>query len=174
MATALLLMMGMAAPTAALAQGAGCGQAQANIAQASSKSLSSATLCLLNRERGKRGLGPMRHNAKLAVAARRHARDMVARTYFAHDSLSGTDFVARIKRTGYTRGKAWRLGENLGWGGGTSSTPASIVQAWMASPGHRVNVLGSYREIGVGIVPGAPVAGRDDAATYATEFGTRS
>jgi uncharacterized protein YkwD len=42
----------------------------------------------------------------------------------------------------------------------------------MKSPGHRHNILTpGFREIGIAIVAGAPVAGVADAATYATEFG---
>jgi uncharacterized protein YkwD len=50
------------------------------------------------------------------------------------------------------------------------------VDGWMHSAGHRRNVLdGKFRDIGIGIAIGAPqdVAG-SPAATYATEFGTRS
>jgi uncharacterized protein YkwD len=46
----------------------------------------------------------------------------------------------------------------------------------MHSPGHRRNMLNkNFRDIGIGIAIGAPqdVAG-SPAATYATEFGTRS
>jgi uncharacterized protein YkwD len=96
---------------------------------------------------------------------------MVRRRYFAHDSLSGAEFSDRIHRTGYTRGRWWRLGENLGWGGGSQATPAAMVAAWMDSPGHRVNVLGQFREIGVGLALGAPRPDQAQSATYATEFG---
>jgi len=44
----------------------------------------------------------------------------------------------------------------------------------MHSPGHRANILNpAFREIGIGVVTGAPAAGTDHAATYATSFGTR-
>jgi uncharacterized protein YkwD len=46
----------------------------------------------------------------------------------------------------------------------------------MASPGHRANILrAAFREIGIGIAPGAPVVGLsgDPAVTYTNEFGTR-
>ena len=46
----------------------------------------------------------------------------------------------------------------------------------MASPGHRANILrGAFREIGIGIAPGAPVAGLSGAGavTYTNEFGAR-
>ena len=64
------------------------------------------------------------------------------------------------------------LGENLGWGTYGLATPRSMVQGWMNSPTHRDNILyPGFDEIGVGITPGAPVAGADDALTYSTVFG---
>ena len=50
-------------------------------------------------------------------------------------------------------------GENLAWGSGSRSTPSSIVRAWMASDGHRANILSAaFRDIDHGS-PGAPVVG---------------
>ena len=133
-----------------------------------------ATVCLLNVERKVRGLGQLRANGRLARAALAHAKDMVARTYFAHDSLSGASFIDRIKRTGYMNGgRRWTVGENIAWGGGSRSTPREIVDAWMHSPPHRANILSRrFREIGIGIALGAPVRGQTSAATYNTAFGT--
>jgi uncharacterized protein YkwD len=132
-----------------------------------------ATLCLLNHERTRDGLHPLRFNHKLALAGLRHARDMVQNDYFAHTAPSGQNFVARILRTDYVPPAAsWILGENLAWGDHEDSTPRAIVRAWMASPAHRRNILTpDFREVGIAIVSGAPVPGVDDAATYATEFG---
>jgi uncharacterized protein YkwD len=166
---ALLLVLGAAAPADATA----CAGAGARPGEASSTVVRHATLCLLNGERARRGLRRLRHEPRLALAGRRHARDMVRSRYFAHDSLAGTSFVARIRRTGYTTGVRWRLAENLAWGGGASATPGVIVASWMRSPGHRANVLGAYREVGIGLAWGAPVPGRPGAATYAAEFGAR-
>lgn len=171
-ATAALLVSLAAAPTRASAATA-CAGATAHPARASSETIKRATLCLLNEERRREGLGALRQNALLAIAAKRHARDMVARSYFAHDSPSGASFVRRIEQTGYTRGASWTLGENLAWGSGRSATPVEIMKAWMASRGHRANVLGRFSEVGIGIAQGAPVGGLDAAETYATEFGTR-
>jgi uncharacterized protein YkwD len=160
-------------PASALAK---CGSAAAvdpATPGASLKSARSATLCLLNVERRKRGLRRLRHNRRLALAGARHARDMVQRDYFSHDAPSGQDFVARILRTSYVpRAASWALGENLAWGDDERSTPRAIVRAWMESPGHRRNILSrKFREIGIAIVMGAPVRGVRGAATYATEFG---
>jgi uncharacterized protein YkwD len=132
-----------------------------------------ATLCLLNAERRRHGLPALRTNHRLAVAGKRHARDMVKRRYFSHASLSGRAFDKRIGRTGYARGRRASVGENLAWGTGTYATPRAIVKSWMTSPGHRANILQPlFREIGIGIVRGTPRTG-DAGATYATEFGRR-
>src|SRR3954451_16215071 len=132
-----------------------------------------STLCLLNIERARHHMSKLRFNHKLAVAGLRHARDMVSNQYFAHDAPSGQDFVQRIMKTNYVPSAArWSLGENLAWGDHSKSTPREIVKAWMASPGHRHNILTrGFREIGVAIVVGAPVDGVNQAATYANEFG---
>jgi uncharacterized protein YkwD len=127
----------------------------------------------LNAQRRRHHEGALRFNRKLALAAVRHARDMVDHRYFSHDAPSGQNFVQRIMRTNYVPGSAsWFLGENLAWGSRERSTPRQIVRAWMASPGHRRNILtGGFREIGIAVVAGAPAAGVAQAATYATEFG---
>src|SRR3954452_5903884 len=109
---------------------------------ASLKAARSATLCLLNVQRRHHHEHHLRFNHKLALAGLRHARDMVNRQYFAHDAPSGQDFVQRIFKTSYVPPAAgWSLGENLAWGNGSQATPRQIVRAWMASPGHRHNIL---------------------------------
>ena len=157
----------------ASAQAATCPGATAHPAEASTETIARATLCLLNEERRDRGLDALRPSVQLSIAAKRHARDMVARSYFSHESPSGSTFVRRIEQTGYTRNSSWTLGENLAWGSAELATPAAIVRAWLASPRHRANILGRFREVGIGLATGAPVGDTRDAATYATEFGTR-
>lgn len=155
-----------------------CAAKNATPAQVDTEELAQATLCLLNAERGRYQLRPLAANNSLSRAATRHAGDMETRHYFSHVSLDGSNFVQRIKRTGYLRGvSSWFVGENLAWGAGDHrSTAQGIVEAWMQSPPHRANILnGRFREIGIGIVLGAPrqVRGNPPAATYATSFGTR-
>jgi uncharacterized protein YkwD len=143
--------------------------------QASQAALIRATVCLLNKERTKRGLRKLRVNARLSSAARSHTLDMVRKHYFAHVSKSGGDVVSRLRRTGYlSHTRSWTVGENLAWGSGGRSTPASIVDAWMHSAGHRHNILTrQFREIGVGLVFKAPSPAYSTAATYTTTFGAR-
>lgn len=136
-----------------------------------------ATLCLLNRQRAAHHLPRLHMQHALRHAATSYAGSMVHNGFFGHVSPSGSTFVSRVKRTAYLRhARAWRLGENLAWGAGGASTPAQIVNAWMHSPGHRANILNpAFREIGIGIVRGAPrhAGASIAAATYATEFGRR-
>lgn len=137
-----------------------------------------ATLCLLNQERAAHGLRPLRSNDALATAARGHSRDMVRRSFFDHTAPGNVTFVDRIRRANYSPRGAWAVGENLAWGSGSLSDPASIVRGWLNSPGHRANILnGRFRSIGLGIARGVPVdasaAMARSGATYTTDFGSR-
>lgn len=178
-AATALLIAAIVPATAGAASATGavrCPGADSTPDQISYAALGRATRCLVNRERRARGLVPLRPNARLAVAARWHARDMVRHTYFGHNSRSGERFTARISRSGYLRGAArWLVGENLAWGGGAESTPRWTVRLWMRSPPHRANILTPrFRDIGVAAVPGVPVReGYRIEATYVHEFGVR-
>jgi uncharacterized protein YkwD len=151
-----------------------CPSASAMPAKAAKRTMVRATLCTLNAQRARHGLKPLRLNKRLSKAARRHARDMVRRRYFAHDSLGGGTFVDRIRHTGYLKGaNSWSLGENLAWGSHNRAAPRAITEMWMNSAGHRANILSpAFREVGIGLAIGAPGAS-GPAATYATEFGSR-
>ena len=168
-ALALLLAI---VPSAA-ASGA-CSGANASASQVSKRVLVRATLCVLNAERARRDLRPLRLSAKLATAARGHSLAMVRGKFFSHDSAGGASFVDRIRRTGYLSGaRNWYVGENIAYGSGARSSASSIGRAWMNSPPHRANILStSFREIGIGLAMGTPVGGV--GATYTTDFGKRS
>jgi uncharacterized protein YkwD len=169
-ALVVVAVMLVAAPSAS----AICASASATPAEAAKRTIVRATLCTLNAERSRYGLPPLRLNRKLSAAARRHARDMVRRDYFAHDSLGGGSFVDRIRQAGYLTGaNSWSVGENLAWGSHEKAAPRAITAMWMDSAGHRANILSSsFREVGIGFALGAPGAS-GPAATYATEFGTK-
>jgi uncharacterized protein YkwD len=132
------------------------------------------TRCLLNEKRAARGLSALKIDRRLTRAARRHSGDMVAQTYFAHDSLSGQSFSGRIAATGWMDGRdRWTVGENLAWGAGWRDTPHAIVSAWMHSAAHRHNILRPrFRVIGIGVKRGTPVDGLDRGITYTTDFGS--
>ena len=169
--TALAVLL-VAVPSASAA--GACSAANATAASASKRALVRATLCVLNAERARHRLRPLRLNHKLSRAARRHSRAMARQRFFSHTSPSGASFVDRIRSTGYLSGaRSWAVGENIAWGSGTRSTPRSIGVAWMNSPPHRANILSSsYRAIGIGIASRTPAGGR--GGTYTTDFGRRS
>jgi uncharacterized protein YkwD len=169
---AVLAALLLGAPSASAASS--CGGANATASQASESALVRATLCVLNRERARRDLRPLRLNSRLSTAARRHSRAMVRRGFFSHDSLGGASFVDRIRETGYLSGaRSWYVGENIAYGSGDRSSPRAIGIAWMKSPPHRANILNrSFREVGIGLAFGTPVGAR--GGTYTTDFGRRS
>ncbi len=159
----------------ALANGAGsCGAVDALPSSSTLGESSQGILCLLNAERGARGLSSLRMNSRLSRAARGHSQDMVRNVYFAHDAKSGRSMLDRVKAAGYVRPRSsFTVGENIGWGSGALASPRALVRAWMNSPPHRANILqGRFRELGVGLVLGAPAAGiPGTAVTATTNFG---
>lgn len=113
-----------------------------------------------NSERAEAGLDPLEPNPKLTAAAEAHARDMAARTTMSHEGGDGSDPARRIEAAGY-RGRS--VGENVAAG---QETPSDVVDAWMDSPPHRANILGTFGEIGV-----ARVVGPDDRPYWCVTFG---
>ena len=162
-------------PAAVEDQRAGCSGTGLDPIRAQASQVAAATLCLLNAERRTRNLRPLRSNGRLARAALAHARDMVDRSYFSHDSPAGASVADRVNAAGYIRRRdRWAVGENLAWGTGSRATPSEIVQAWMESPGHKANILrADFRQIGIAIAVGTPQRGVHDGATYNTVFGVR-
>ncbi|MEZ4865931.1 MAG: CAP domain-containing protein [Caldilineaceae bacterium] len=106
---------------------------------------------LVNEERAKQGLSPLKYNGDLSEAARYHAADMAADQYSNHDTYDRVNDVLTKICTATQRTQKYytynKFTENIGNG---TSSPQTIMQAWMASSGHRANILGDYRELGVG------------------------
>jgi hypothetical protein len=130
--------------------------------------------CEVNAIRRANGLPLLKTNYRLRRAARGHAKDMVARGYFAHVSPDGGSLEGRVRSAGFFRGaRDWGLGEDIGWGTGSLSTPREIVAAWMRSPPHRAVILSrDYKEGGAGIAQGTPQGA--DGYTYVMDLGFRS
>jgi uncharacterized protein YkwD len=160
--------------SASTAHAADCAGANVLPALSSIPAAQASTLCLLNNERASRGLAPLTDEATLESVATGYSQAMVQQRFFGHVSPSGGTLTDRL--ASYVgSATSYATGENLAWGEGTLGTPAAIVRGWMASPGHRDNILNdAYREIGIGIVTGSPVGSLPAAsATYTTEFGAR-
>jgi uncharacterized protein YkwD len=152
---------------------AACRGANTPLSQATLEQARHAVLCLHNKVRRAHGLHRLRLSPSLSRAALRHSRQMVRESYFEHTSPGGSTLLSRARAAGYLR-SAYRftLGENIGWGEGYLSTPRSMVRAWMASPGHRANILHArFRDVGIGLVAATPQ--RTAGGTFTTDFGAR-
>jgi uncharacterized protein YkwD len=126
-------------------------------------------LVRVNAERKRAGLRPLAANPRLDQAAQRHAADMLARRYFAHQSPEGNTVRERARSAGYD----WReIGENLAEG---QLTVAEVMDSWMHSPGHRRNLLDpGFRELGVGLALGRGGTGDSGfQVEWVQAFGTR-
>jgi uncharacterized protein YkwD len=137
-----------------------------------------ATLCLVNRERARHGEPALHWNERLVAAAQAHTESMAFGGYFAHVGPSGETPLTRMRRTGYISRSprtGFEVGENIAWGSLWLGTPRAIVAAWMASPGHRANILDSrFRDTGIGVSPhvGALADGQR-GGIYTQDFGVR-
>jgi stress response protein SCP2 len=102
-----------------------------------------------NAARARHGLPPLTVDARLAAAAHAHSADMVGRGFFAHESPDGRQVWDRAVAAGYAYRK---VAENIAAG---QRTADEVVVGWMASPGHRANILDrDLTQIGVGRAEG--------------------
>ncbi len=166
---------GLAAPAARAARAQSCANATLIPTPHDLLRIRAAVLCLVNRERARHGERPLRPNRRLRVAAQGHSASMAAAGYFAHDGPGGQTPFSRIRATGYLRGaRSWRIGENIAWGTLWLATPRAIVATWMASPGHRANILDRFfRDTAIGVAPGLAysLAHGQAGAMYTEDFG---
>jgi uncharacterized protein YkwD len=99
---------------------------------------------LVNQERTSRGIPPLTVNYSLMEAAWSHNEHMFDTGCFSHTACGDGNPGDRIRPTGY---KFTTWGENIAKG---QTSPASVMDAWMHSPGHRANILSTkYKDIGV-------------------------
>ena len=161
----------VAAPAAAAHQTA-C--PAADTATRDTAQLQRSLLCLTNAERRRHGLSQMRWNRALTGVARAHARDMVARHYFAHVERGGRDQMDRIAASRYKPARGcWTAGENLLLSTGAAS-PAQLLRAWMQSPAHRATILTrGWSDFGLGVVRESPEGDRK-GLTLVALYGQRS
>jgi uncharacterized protein YkwD len=98
---------------------------------------------LLNGARVNNGLRPLQQSGTMVSLARWRSKDQVQRDYFSHTIL-GTSY--EVYHWYDLNGVNYKLGgENIGWNNGYSDadSPVAVHQGFMASPGHRANILSS-------------------------------
>jgi len=132
-----------------------------------------AMTCLTNYARTQSGLAPLEPNSVLDAAGQAKLAADVSCAEFSHTPC-GQPFSA-VFEAYLTGATSYAVGENIAWGTGSYGTPRQAMNGWLHSTGHRENILAAtYREIGIGYVPGQSFQGYSDASLWSQEFGVRS
>ena len=111
--------------------------------------ISSVLVELTNHDRTSQGLGTLTVSPLLNEVALAKAEHMAKNQYFAHTAPTGETPWYWFKEKGYQFSYA---GENLAIDFYESP---DVERAWMQSPTHRANIVGTqFTEIGIAVVPG--------------------
>ena len=106
-------------------------------------------LRLVNEARISEGLSPLSACAGLQEASHIRAADLVTEYRSDHTRPDGSDCFTVLGPLGLA---SWAAGENIAAG---YQTPEAVMAAWMASPGHRSNILDEdFNHLGVGAAEG--------------------
>jgi uncharacterized protein YkwD len=92
-------------------------------------------LSLINTLRKKRGLPPLKADARLRQAAQTHSVWMATRSKLTHRAGFGGGLGAKVRRVNYPSSRAW---ENIAAG---QKSLEQAIASWMKSSGHRKNML---------------------------------
>jgi uncharacterized protein YkwD len=107
-------------------------------------------LALVNRDRTKQGLWPVRMDRRLSEVARAYSQEMAATGMVAHVSPRTGNSADRLNRA---RVSVRLVGENVG----RAYSASDAHRGFMASPGHRSNVVDPrMTAVGIGVVRGQP------------------
>jgi len=111
--------------------------------------ISTVLIDLTNKTRIEHGLQPLVSNQRLETAATLKGNDMNFRQYFSHFAPDGTTPWHWFAQAGYSFLYA---GENLAI---NFTSSQAVKEAWLNSPKHRENILGSqFEDIGIATVKG--------------------
>lgn len=112
------------------------------------ESFEAQTKDLVNSERIKNDLNILSYSEKATISSRNHSEDMMVKNYFDHTNKENESPFDRMEEAGINYKNA---GENIAAG---QSSAIYAHHAWMNSLGHRKNILGNYKYIGVGVIFG--------------------
>ena len=153
---------------------AACPHARAHPHEVALPKIRKAITCLVNKKREKRDRHLLEPNDRLELAARRHTRTMLAEDCFRHRCQGEPGLNRRVRRSGYTEGQSsWGFAEIIGFEN-TPQPDDRALDEHALQPPQRCSTA-DFRDLGVGVGWGAPVADRDDSefATYTIVFGWR-
>jgi uncharacterized protein YkwD len=149
-----------------------CKNANTPVHRLSGGAVREALLCLVNEERRRHARTVVARSKALQRAAQHHAEKMVATNCLSHQCEGEGSLGSRIRRSGYTAGADdWEFAENTGCG----LSAGAMVENWMASRYHRINILDPrFEDLGVGYSRGSVEDRcRDSFGTFAAVFAMR-
>jgi len=146
--------------------------------------LERALLREMNVARAEYDVAPLKSDAILQQAARKHSRYLSRLGRLDHESAGGKPFWTRLVKAGFPRTRS--MGENLALVGGcgrpagyiqlrrnqrrtaNASEARRVVTMWLKSPGHRANLLNpGFRHAGAGVTTDAACS----ATMYTADYG---
>jgi uncharacterized protein YkwD len=157
----LVTLLLAVAALAALVPTASAGSAHST---QSARAFTSALVSAINGARLSNGLKPLQVDSRLTTAARGQSTYLASAGMLDHSGPDGSSVFTRLSRDGF---HGHMVGENLAAGMG----PTATVAAWLASPGHRMNLLApQFHLLGVGVVMGT--LGGMSAPFVTADFGS--
>jgi len=107
-------------------------------------------LCLVNQERAKVGKSNLGLDDRLNQAAQEHCNFQASVDSMTHSGDTGDSPGTRMTQFGFN----WvSCAENISFG---QSDEQDCMREWMASPGHRANILGDYTHFGAAVGDSGP------------------
>lgn len=106
------------------------------------KEFADEILTRINEHRTSKGLNPVETHLLSQNEAVKHSQYMIAQSAISHDNF--------FDRSDYLKAHgAARVGENVAFG---YHSAQELVDAWLASEGHRKTIEGNYTHTGVGVL----------------------
>ena len=100
------------------------------------------TMELINAHRVSKGLNPLQNINHMSYKSEEHNNYMIANNVVNHNGFS-----ARSENIMLTLG-ATSVSENIAY---NYNTPEAVLNAWLASPGHKENIEGNFTHFGIAV-----------------------
>lgn len=143
---------------------ASCALAILLLAAPAAQAQEADALAIINAHRQNKGCDPLTLQPQLQAAAELHASNMAEQDFFSHTGKDGSRFNRRIRAQGYGGST---IAENIAAG---QSNGEEVVAAWMASAGHKHNILDCrFSQTGLALAfqpDDAPLKGNSYALKY--------
>jgi len=107
-------------------------------------SMEESILELINQYRKSKGLGSLKMHIAISEESKKHSADMANnKVPFSHDGFNSRAKRLETKITGLRS-----VAENVAYG---QRSAKEVVEDWIKSPGHKMNIEGNYTQTGIGI-----------------------